>query len=64
MDFYITYFISFTVSGKAEISSAGEQLIRNILTDWNGRSSKKLGEFFIHSKSFMPKKNSAGRATS
>ena len=36
MDTRCQKFISLPLSGKEETSNAGEQLVRNSLTDWNG----------------------------
>jgi hypothetical protein len=57
------YYSNFISIGKAEASSAGEQLARNSLFDWNGQRRSGLLESwpFVFSGSFhepMPVKNS------
>jgi len=50
------------LTGKAEAGSAGEQLARNNLSDWNGQwGGNFLLPYFLtsHSKSFMPLINSS-----
>jgi hypothetical protein len=45
--------------GKAEASSAGEQLARNNLSDWNGQGQGEMfWPFFVSFQEFMPLKNS------
>jgi hypothetical protein len=44
------------VSGEAETSSGGDQLVRNSLIDWNGHGALKRAPTSNHSKSIMPKK--------
>jgi hypothetical protein len=46
------------VIGKAEASSAGEQLARNNLSDWNGqlRSERIVLAFIVPFQKFMPSK--------
>jgi len=54
------FFFNFALSSKAEASSAGEQLARNNLTDWNSHIPQILSAgFYLPILVFMPKKNSA-----